>query len=288
MYKEIVDVALLTANYNNAPYLSELIDSVVNSSVWPKEFVIVDDGSTDNSVAIISQYKQKYNFIKLIESDENEGFANALNKGLQQVQSKYIIRVDADDYIDKNRIQIQFRYMEENQEIDVLGSNIKYFDSRDGRIICSSNSPTSEESIYRLLKTASCPIIHGSIIAKASVYKRYRYEQSMVPAEDYYIFAQMAKNDISLANISDALSYVRVHVNSVSNSLKKTTIEKYFTIAHDIFGYIYSEIQVKLRYKHLYHYRMFLFELNPIMRYTHLLLACIYDISKVYRRIFKL
>lgn len=93
------DVSILTANYNNGKYIEELIRSVLTSTMLPIQFIIVDDGSTDNSVEIIKSYSSQYDFIELIKLEKNQGFANALNAGLKQVRGCFVLRVDADDYV---------------------------------------------------------------------------------------------------------------------------------------------------------------------------------------------
>ena len=104
------DVSILTANYNNGKYIEELIRSVLTSTMLPIQFIIVDDGSTDNSVEIIKSYSSQYDFIELIKLEKNQGFANALNAGLKQVRGCFVLRVDADDYVAPDRLEKQYLF----------------------------------------------------------------------------------------------------------------------------------------------------------------------------------
>ena len=133
------DVSILTANYNNGKYIEELIRSVLTSTMLPIQFIIVDDGSTDNSVEIIKSYSSQYDFIELIKLEKNQGFANALNAGLKQVRGCFVLRVDADDYVAPDRLEKQYLFMLEHTEIGVLGSNVRYFDAVSGKMLFDSH-----------------------------------------------------------------------------------------------------------------------------------------------------
>ena len=86
------DVSIICANYNNGKYLDEFFSGVINSTVLPKELIIIDDGSSDNSLEILSRYNLPY--LKVIVLENNLGFANALNEGISKAKGKYILRVD--------------------------------------------------------------------------------------------------------------------------------------------------------------------------------------------------
>ena len=77
MSKPTADVSIITANYNNGRYLNAFIDSIASSTVWPAELIIVDDGSTDHSEAVICAY-QDLPFLKPVFLGKNLGFSNAL------------------------------------------------------------------------------------------------------------------------------------------------------------------------------------------------------------------
>ena len=111
--------------YNGEKYLAEAIKSILNQTYKNFEFIIVNDGSKDNSVEIIKNYMKKDNRIVLIDR-ENKGLPYSLNEGISIAKGQYIARMDADDISLSNRFEKQIKYMEENK-IDVCGSYIKLF-----------------------------------------------------------------------------------------------------------------------------------------------------------------
>lgn len=106
--------------YNASRYLRECIDSVLDQTFSDFEFIIVDDGSTDDSVAIVQSYADSR--IHLIQ--RNHDYIETLNCLLKEANSKYIARIDADDIMLPNRILMQYQYMESHPEIDIIGGDV--------------------------------------------------------------------------------------------------------------------------------------------------------------------
>ena len=111
--------------YNAAPYIREAIDSVLAQSYTDLEFLIINDGSTDNTEAIIRSYNDAR--IKVF-TQENKGVIGALNKGLQLAKGQYIARFDADDICYPNRLFEQYTYMMAHKDCVLLGSASDYID----------------------------------------------------------------------------------------------------------------------------------------------------------------
>src|SRR2546430_10111904 len=97
------DISVILSVYNGEEYLKECIESILVQTFKSFEFIIVDDGSTDNSKSIINSYNDPR--IKLI-SQKNQGLASALNTGIKHAQGKYIARMDADDIAMPNRFRL--------------------------------------------------------------------------------------------------------------------------------------------------------------------------------------
>lgn len=278
-----IDVDILVANYNNAPYLKTFFDSIISSSVIPHKLVIVNDGSSDNSEEIIKYYSSQYAFIQPIYLKRNRGFANALNEGIKILSSSYTIRVDPDDYIYPTRIEEQYNFITK-YNYDLVGSNIQYFDSKTSKNLFKSNVATQESQIVKYFKSGSCGIIHGSSIIKTDLLKKYGYSQENVPAEDYELFSKIIIGGGHVANMKDTLTAVRVHINSVSNSLPFSTIAKTFSITEKLWGIRHNYISIYIRYIHLKNYRNFLFESNYLKKYVYLTISCLMSPSKVLKR----
>jgi len=118
-------VTILIPNYNNSSFLKECLDSIKEQTFSDFNILIVDDASTDDSTDIIECYDDSR--ITLIKKKENSGIIETLNIGLELIQSEYIIRMDGDDTMDKERVEKLVAFMDENEEIGVCGSSIKHF-----------------------------------------------------------------------------------------------------------------------------------------------------------------
>jgi glycosyltransferase involved in cell wall biosynthesis len=109
---DYVKISILMPVYNGEKYLREAIDSILNQTFTDFEFLIVDDGSTDNSVEIINSYQNSR--INLVKNDKNEGLVYTLNRGLSLAKGEYIARMDCDDISLPERLKKQIDFLDSN------------------------------------------------------------------------------------------------------------------------------------------------------------------------------
>jgi glycosyltransferase involved in cell wall biosynthesis len=285
MKKEVFDISVVAANYNNAPHLNAFIESIINSTVIPKELIIVDDGSTDNSIEIIETFSI-YKFIKLIKLEKNVGFANALNEGIKLVTGKYIARIDPDDIIIPDRLEKQFNYLENNKEIDIVGGNVIYFNSISGKKISTSNFPETHNQILKAYQDGDHGLQHPTAFIKTDILKKYSYAQGIFPVEDYELFARIINDGYKFANINEPVNQMRVHCNSVSNNISYKTIKETFHLRESIFDIKNKRFDIYRYYKYIFNYRKFLFSQNIILKILYILIASVYYPEKVVKKLF--
>src|SRR5678816_4165512 len=109
-------VSIVMPVYNAAAYLAEAVDSILAQTFRDFQFVIVNDGSTDRSTAILERYAHRDQRIKLI-SRPNTGIVGALNDGLAEATGDYIARMDADDVSTPNRLAVQVDYLDKHLDV---------------------------------------------------------------------------------------------------------------------------------------------------------------------------
>lgn len=175
MYKPIHNstpprIGVVMTAFNAAPFLKETISSILSQSFTDFEFIIVDNNSTDDSLAIIKTFKDSR--IKLIENNQNLGQTGALNVGIHASQAPFIARMDADDICLPERLQRQYDYMEKNPHVGVLGSRAINI-NENGKHIGYYNVPTHPSWIRSCLcasgdLTRWC-LIHPSVMIRRSV-----------------------------------------------------------------------------------------------------------------------
>jgi glycosyltransferase involved in cell wall biosynthesis len=285
MDKKTVNVSIVAANYNNGRYLDDFFNSIRASTVLPKELILIDDGSSDNSLSIIGKYSE-LPYLKLIRFKKNRGFCHALNSGIEAATGKYILRIDPDDIMLKNRIALQFGFLEKNREVDVLGSNVIYFNDKTGKELMISNFPEHHNEIAKEYRKGDHGVQHPAVMVKSSVFKQYKYNQENVLAEDYEIFARMIKNGHKFANIKKPLVKMRIHAESAGSNIKFQTIKKTFELRDEIFNTSTSWLSVKLYYCFMLNYRRFLISGNSLLKSLYLAAAVICNPKKLLNRLF--
>ncbi len=121
-HKPVISVVLSTWNRDYG--LNTSIESILNQSFDDFEFIIINDGSTDNTDAVIKAYAKKDPRIIYLKNDKNMGLIYSLNRGLKAAKGTYIARMDDDDQSIRDRFARQIQIMEQHPELAVLGSNI--------------------------------------------------------------------------------------------------------------------------------------------------------------------
>lgn len=279
----IADVSIISANYNNGEYLDHFIRSIINSSFWPKELVIVDDGSTDNSVDILRSFA-KLPFLNPIFFEQNRGFTVALNAGLEVASATYVMRADPDDVMMPERIERQVAWMKEHPGTDVLGCNCVYFLGNEGKMLNRSNFPLTHDQIAAAYLRGEHGLLHATVCVKREVYQKYRY-QELTPGEDYELFARMTRDGRRFANLADPLYMVRVHKGSASSQIRREAISRTFRFRDEIFRTKTSQTRVWLYYWHIWHYRRSMLARYPLSRFLHLVLSAICYPQKLLKRL---
>ncbi len=203
-------VSVVMAVHNGEKYLRQAIDSMLSQTFKDFEFVIIDDGSTDNSVDIINSYGDPR--IRLIRSSENLGLTRSLNLGLDAALGVYIARMDSDDVSLPERLQKQVAYMDEHPEIIASGTWAHDIDD-EGRILGNRSLPIGKRMLYGYWWP--CPIIHPSAIIRKSLLKDRRYDSGIRYAQDYELWLRLRKEHV-LGNLAEFLMLYRVHKGSIS------------------------------------------------------------------------
>lgn len=113
-------ITLVIPVYNSEKYIGRCLDSILNQTYNDVDILVINDGSKDKSKEIIEEYQRKYNNIKLI-NQENIGVAKTRNKAIKLAETKYIMFIDNDDYIDSNYIETYLNKIEKTEADIVIG-----------------------------------------------------------------------------------------------------------------------------------------------------------------------
>ena len=217
------EISVVMPVNNSEKYVSEAIESVLAQSFDDFEFIIVDDGSTDNTYSIIQSFSDER--IRLIQNKHD--FIGSLNIGIYNANGKYIARMDADDIMHIDRLKIQQAVMQEYLDVTVCGTWANTFGTgSQTNNLCGSVSGLVEKPILKLIQDNflfhPTTMLRADFLRKKSLkYENYSY------AEDYKLWSEIAKSGGQFYVENQPLLYYRISDSQVSNKYrdeqKKTT-----------------------------------------------------------------
>ena len=195
-------VTVLMSTFNRADYLPGAIDSILNQTFKDFEFIIVNDGSTDNTDAVLNAYARKDNRIKILKSKTNKGLVDSLNQGLDFAKGKYIARMDDDDLSLPYRLEAQTRYLDTHPDITVLGSA---YITRENKILRMGGPATPETA--KIISYIRVPVLHPTTMIRRDFLNKHgiRYNNKYPSSEDTDFFHQIAVKDGKILNLGNPL-----------------------------------------------------------------------------------
>ncbi len=221
-----MNVSILMPAFNAEQFIASAIESVLHQTHQNFEFIIVNDGSRDNTLSIINSYSALDRRIKII-SHENMGMGNSLNKALEVAKSELIARMDADDIMMPNRIERQLQFIQNNPEVAVLSCLVYYID-RFEKIIGKNSSDlrTIKDFESYLTSNRIIGLHHPGVMMKKSVVKSVGgYRGQYWPADDIDLWNRISEKGHVILVQQEYLMKYRLHGSSVSiNSSKKANL----------------------------------------------------------------
>lgn len=226
-------VSIIIPVYNVEDYLSKCLDSVVNQTFDNYEIIIIDDGSTDSSPKIISEYQKKFPEKIIAITKQNEGQAVARNLGIEKSCGEYVMFVDGDDYLDENTLTICYdEAKKQNADIVCFGHHLVINETVCGK----ENSKMIDEDVvkdYILRQMGPCEkLIKKSLIIDNNLYfpKLRAYEDiAVIPA--YALFTD------KICNIDKGFYYYLLRQGSTMNQLTYSEkLEHIFLAMDNLYG----------------------------------------------------
>ena len=207
-------ISVVLPVYNAEAYVREAVESILTQTFTDFECIIINDGSTDDSGAILRELAARDARIVLVERP-NDGLVSALNEGIKIARADLIARMDADDVSMPERFALQHARMVQEPELAVLGSFIRVMDKA-GNIIRLGEYPLTPKAAARCLERG-CPVAHPAVMMRRdAVLKAGGYRKAFCPAEDYDLWLRMSDLGYAIANLPQMLLNYRWHGTNVS------------------------------------------------------------------------
>lgn len=215
-------ISIIIASYNYAQYIEEAIDSVINQSYQDWEMIIVDDGSSDNSVEIIKTYCEKDNRIKFLqhEDGQNKGLKETILLALKHSSGEWIAFLESDDYFLPDYLVKKAEIVEKYSDVKLIFNKVKFLDENNGqnkkqkrrfekkqKKLSSINFPRNmfyDFYINNMILTFSCVMVESSTL------KAMNFDTPTDFFLDWWLWIHLAyKNDFYY--IDEELTSWRLH-----------------------------------------------------------------------------
>lgn len=208
-------VSVVLPVWNGERYLAAAVQSILDQTFAAFELLIVDDGSTDQTLPIARHFGAMDARIKLVRIGHG-GVANALNAGLRQASAPYVARMDADDISLPSRLQMQIDYLDSHPRCVVVGCDTEVIDENENDLGVISFPSTHAALVDVLLSGKGSPFVHPAVVMRAEAVRAVGgYRPEHCPSEDYELWLRLIHSG-EFASIPECLLRYRMHRDSVS------------------------------------------------------------------------
>lgn len=206
-------ISVIIPVYNVEKYLRNCVDSIINQTYINLEIILVNDGSTDGSLSIIEEYKDKDERIKVINK-VNGGLSSARNAGMEIATGKYISFIDSDDWIELDMYEVLINNITEyNGEIAIISTKTV---DEDGNILEQNTDLIDTDiKIFNKQEIISRYLLGSWIPAWDKLYKRELFDQIMFPV------GKINEDEAIMLKVFNQVNRVVVSKKAMYNYLKR-------------------------------------------------------------------
>jgi glycosyltransferase involved in cell wall biosynthesis len=220
-------ISVVMPAYNAVPFISQAIESVLAQTYRDFELIVVNDGSTDNTLEIAEKYAAQDERVK-VYTHANLGTAPTLNRGIDIAESEWVFLMHADDLMRPNRLERQLAFIEGHPELAVVSTLVRHIDSKN-RVIGKDNSKLITPGAVEKVVSANelIGISHPAVaFRKSAVLAVGGYRQAFWPAEDTDLWNRLVEKGYKVLVQPEFLLDYRMHGNSASISRARLTRAK--------------------------------------------------------------
>lgn len=243
-------ISVLLPFHNAASFLERAVRSAADQAFEQKELVLVNNASTDDSLAIAQRLQHEYNFVKLVE-EPCKGIAYALNTGLNHCTGNYLARMDADDVMLAGRLQAQFEFLEAKKEIGLAGGLVAFeSEVADARgyeaYVKQINEWQSEDDIYHH-RFVESPFAHPSVMFRRSLIESYGSYSTGPYPEDYELWLRWMHHGVRMAKVPVPVLLWKDRADRLSRTHENCSPEAFDTVRYNYLGKWMNEKRERLR-----------------------------------------
>ena len=210
-------VTVYISCYNYPRFLAEAVDSVLRQSFKAWELILIDDGSTDQSSEILRNYADEHpERIRLIVNPSRRGLRGCANQAIEDARGDYIMRLDADDYLDENALLVLATYLDDHPDVGLVFPNYVYVDEHGDFLGVENRKKVGTEvKLLDLPAHGACTMVRRRAIKMIGGY------DEQYGAQDGHELWLKLLNRMPVANVSTPLFAYRRHAGSMSQNEEK-------------------------------------------------------------------
>ncbi|SMC28672.1 Glycosyltransferase involved in cell wall bisynthesis [Andreprevotia lacus DSM 23236] len=197
--------------YNSSPFLQATLDSISAQTVTDFECIALDDGSTDDTAAILRAHAARDARFTVI-SRENRGLIATLNEGIAAARGAWIARMDGDDIAHPLRLEKQLAALQATGA-DVCGVGVRFIGGRSGVWL-----PPATDAALKAALLFNPPFAHPGVLARASLFKQHGYDPHARHAEDYALWCTLARAGARFTAVAEPLLDYRIHAGQITQT----------------------------------------------------------------------
>ncbi len=210
-------VSVIIPSFNARPWICEAVDSALAQSHSPVQVLVVDDGSNDDSLAVV---RSRYGDRVLVVATEHRGLAAARNTGLRRAGGEFVQFLDADDCLDAEKIRLQMEVLAASQDCALVHADFDTF--HDGRPGVRHSSPDAyrrksreTDAWWALLSGNFIPVL-TPLVRRAAITEVGGFDETLQACEDYDLWLRMAARGMRFAYLPKILASYRTRPHSLS------------------------------------------------------------------------
>lgn len=208
-------ITVLMSVYNGERWLEESIISVLNQTFTDFEFIIVDDGSTDQTAEILEQFTQRDSRVRVLTKG-NSGLADSLNYGISHSRGEWIARIDADDICEPSRLEKQVAITQSDSSIVLVGSGLVIIDEFGKKHRQHSYPAGHYRLVQRLARHGAFPPHSSALFKKAALRRQTAYRTRIRRSQDRDLWLRLSEKG-KIACVNKPLVRIRKHSAQVSH-----------------------------------------------------------------------
>ncbi|MDT8407753.1 MAG: glycosyltransferase family A protein [Methylococcales bacterium] len=233
--------------YNRAAYVGEAIASMLRQRFTDFELLLIDDGSSDNSLEVIKRFTDPR--IRLLVNERNLGQPLTRNRGSDEARGEYLALLDSDDLAEPERLARQVAFLDSHPDHALVGCWNRFIDAQGKSLHKRKRHPVDSREI-RARMLFQCRISHRAVMARTEVMRRFRYNSDFKVCQDYDLFSRISEQ-YALGNVPGYLVKGRIHAEQITETQADAGRDKRIKIMArmlDQLGVTYSENDVLRHY----------------------------------------